>query len=160
MIRELAIQILVLLGGRYFDAISQIVRLSLRIAQRNKLIIKVPPFLAGPSIDERINKLDETRKNLLESLEVVDELKKDAHSSKQQLEEALAQLELARTEHTSKQQEIENLRQIARSDIASFRQMAGVPNMWLERLVGFVGGIVASLIASILWYFGAKLFEQ
>ena len=148
----------------YFELIDRIFRVTLRIRSDSSGIsvsFHDPKTLSSP-IDERIKKIDSARENLVESLKAIDELKSTTHENKKELEEVLKKLGHIEKEKRSVEQELEKIRKITNSDIEIFRKLAGVPDdsdRKKERVVGFISGIVASLIASAIIFGGATLWS-
>ena len=133
----------------YFDLIAKILRLIAR--ERG---VKVPlglDRLITPSVDTRLAKLEDARRYLLESLEAVDELKRDAEQNKRDLESALAELQVTMADRDAAHEELRSIRTVMSADIAACRNLAGVPNVMKERVIGCVAGIIASLVATIMW---------
>lgn len=133
----------------YFDLIARILRL---IAREHG--VRVPlglDRLITPTVDARLAKLEDARRYLLESLEAVDELKRDAEQNKRDLERALAELQVTMADRDAAHEELRAIRTVMSADIAAFRNLAGVPNVMKERVIGCVAGIIASLVATILW---------
>ncbi len=141
----------------YFEAIDKIFRLSLRLkADSSGISISVegPPSYKA-SLDERIARIDAARSNLLEGLQAIDELKLAAQENKKELEEALIKLEALEKDKANAKEELEQIRHIASADVEAFQKMAGVPSaneVKKERVIGFVSGVLASLIASGIIY--------
>ena len=109
----------------YFDLIAKILRLIAR--ERG---VKVPlglERLITPSVDTRLAKLEDARRYLLESLEAVDELKRDAEQNKRDLERALAELQVTMADRDAAHEELRSIRTVMSADIAAFRNLAGVP---------------------------------
>jgi hypothetical protein len=113
------------------------------------------------TIDERIAKIDAARNNLADALIAIDELKAAAGTNKADLEVALEQLGRTQAEHTAARKELELVRQVANSDVETFQRLAGVPSklhIAKERALGFVFGVLASLLASGIWWAVTKLW--
>lgn len=111
------------------------------------------------SIDQRIEKIDAARANLADAIAAIDELKAAANSNKADLNDALAQLNQAQAEKTAAERDLEVVKKIADSDIEVFRKLAGVPSsshIAKERALGFLFGVIASLVASGLWWLIAR----
>ena len=107
------------------------------------------------SIDERIAKIDEAKANLLEGLRTIDELKEAAEYNKKEAEAALIQIAQLEKDKTSLEQELKSIKDIVQSDVSAFRKVAGVPSpatIRRERIIGFISGVIASVVASgIVW---------
>jgi hypothetical protein len=107
------------------------------------------------SIDERIQRIDAARQNLAEALDAMDELKIAAEQNKAELATAIERLDAARQERASAEKELQGVREIAQSDIEVFKKLAGVPSkleIAKERLLGFLFGVLASVVASMIWW--------
>ena len=137
----------------YFEVINKIFRSSLRLKGDSSGIsisIESPPSYKA-SLDERIARIDAARSNLLEGLQAIDELKLAAQENKKELEDALAKLRVLEKNKASAEEELGQIRRIASADIETFQKMAGVPSaskVKRERVVGFISGVLASIIAS------------
>ena len=95
------------------------------------------------SIDERLAKIDIAKTNLSEALKAIDEIKTEAESNKKESENTV--------------------RKLASSDIESFRKVAGIlspSQIKRERIIGFVSGVIASIVASGLVWLIVKIFYQ
>jgi hypothetical protein len=111
------------------------------------------------TIDQRIEKIDLARKNLSEALEAMEELKQAAEQNKAELATAIERLDIAHKERAAAERELEAVRGIAQSDIEVFQKLAGVPSkleVAKERFVGFILGILASVLASVVWWLLTK----
>jgi uncharacterized protein involved in exopolysaccharide biosynthesis len=100
--------------------------------------------------DQRIAKIDEARANLEDALNALGELKREAETNKAELQDALNQLDRTKAGHAAEAAQLQQIRAIAEADVATFRRMAGIRPA-RERLIGFIGGVVASLVAAGLW---------
>lgn len=120
-----------------------------------KFFSQVLPALAPEqSLDERVQRIDRAREHLVSGLSAIDELKEEAETSAIKVEELKARLEYLASEKETADLELREIRKIASSDLGTFQKVAGVPNrgqIAKERLVGFVLGFIASLLATVLW---------
>lgn len=104
-----------------------------------------------PSIDERIAKIESARSNLLEGIRAIDELRETAEVNKREASDALAQIASLQRNKIELERELESVRTVIESDIETFRTMAGLPSaaqIRKERLIGFLSGVLASIVAS------------
>ncbi len=150
--------ILVSLLDSYFEIFSKIVNRVSLVADKSGVSVNVEK---KSSIDERIAKIEEAKTSLLEGVRLIDELKLSAENNKKEAELALSQITKLESDKASLQQELEAIKKIAQSDIETFRKMVGVPSttdIRRERVIGFVGGIVSSLIASGLIWLGVWIY--
>ena len=135
---------------------EQLLRLikRIRITYRNGgFQIELAEKKEEKSIDERIGKIDEARSSLVEALDAIDELHSEAERNKVELKNALQNLAETERNKGKLENELENIRQVMQTDIATFRNIAGIPSqvqIKKERYIGFVTGVIASIVASAL----------
>lgn len=106
---------------------------------------------SGSSLDERLKKLDIARESLQESLAAIEDLKEEANKNKRELEDAFYRLEKLEKEKESVENELQEIRKIANVDAQTFRNLVGIPSeddVFRERIIGLVTGIMASLLAA------------
>lgn len=117
---------------------------------------------AQKNLDERIAKLDAARKNLEDGIDAIENLKIEAERSKVEIAAATLQVEQLAKDKASLSSRLEAMQTVLTADVDAFRQVAGVPNaaaVRRERLVGFVSGVAASLVAAGLLWAGTKLLQ-
>lgn len=113
-----------------------------------------PALNEEESVDERIRKIDEARNNLVSALSAIDELKAEAAVSKREAHELQEKVASLSSEKVAVDTEIHEIRKIMDLDVNVFQRVAGVPSrkqVAKERLIGFGLGILASLIATLVW---------
>lgn len=107
------------------------------------------------SVDERIAMIDAARANLLNGVRAIDELRAEAERNKRDAEQALQQLSAIKQDKADLERQREALKTVIQSDVNAFRTVAGVPSaatVRRERFIGFVSGVIASVVASgIVW---------
>ncbi len=112
-------------------------------------------FEEEKTIDERIAKIDEARKSMVEAIVAIDELHKEAETNKAELNDALLTLSETEKNKNNLENELKNIRQLMQSDITTFKTLAGIPSqkeIKKERVLGFLLGVFASVIASgVVW---------
>ncbi len=140
----------------YFGLFERAIQDFNRISGLN-LSISLDTFTARP-IDERIAKIDIARANLQDALSALKELSSEAERNKEELNQALQRLNEAKAAHASESEQLAQIKNIAQSDIEAFRRMAGIVNPLRERILGFIAGVVASLVAAGIWQIGASFF--
>ena len=138
----------------YFRLLDRIFNLAFPSSKTSKLL----KLFEEPhtSVDERIAKIDEAKRNLTEGLEAIDELRKEAEQNKLELKQALKSIEETQEKHAVAKKELESIRKISDADISTLRKVAGIPSVaqiWRERFYGFISGVLASLLATWLWQF-------
>lgn len=115
---------------------------------------------ATKSVDERVARLDEARNALMEGLQAIDELRDEADRNKQDLAAALAELSTVQVSKATAERELYAVKEAVNVDIEVFRSLARIPNeaqIRRERLMGFITGVLASILASTIWWAGSKL---
>lgn len=107
------------------------------------------------TIDARIAKIDEAKERLIEGLSAIEELKSAATTNKKELHETLRRLSDIHDSKLLAERELTAIRAVASVDLSAFQKIAGVPSkrtIRLERTIGFVLGVLASLVASVIWW--------
>lgn len=115
------------------------------------------------NIDERIRKIDVARANLVDGLSAIDELRQSAEDNKKEVQAALEQLAVLEKDKAHLQEKLQSVRQVISSDVQAFREVAGIPSqsdIRRERVVGFVSGVIASIVASGVIYAIAKTVQN
>jgi hypothetical protein len=131
--------------------IQEIIQMYVDIFAKIFRLLELPGFKTeqnAKSIDERISKIDLAKKNLLESLSAIDELKTEAENNKLEFEKTINDLNRIKTDKSTLETEYDSLKQLSTKELNSLKTLIGIPDKNKERLIGFVSGIVASLIAS------------
>jgi hypothetical protein len=104
------------------------------------------------TIDERILKIELAKKNLLESLNAIEELKKEAENNKVEFQKTIEELNKVKLDKTTLETEYNSLKQLSTKDLNTIKGIIGIPDKNRERLIGFATGVITSLIASGIIY--------
>jgi hypothetical protein len=104
-------------------------------------------LLNRQSVDERIQKLEKVRQDLLDAVDAVKSLEDEAHKNKKELEELNVQLNKLRED----KQTTEQLLELPQQSFARVLDKASKGAQWRGLIIGLVLGILASLIASWIW---------
>ena len=118
---------------------------------------------AEVSIDERILKLDAARQNLVDGIEALDQLKSEADRNKKELRSAIEQVSLIQQDKEVLSKELEDVQAIMQNDVKAFQNLAGIPSsdeIFKERIIGFISGVIASMIASAIWFFAGEIYKK
>ncbi|MBN8245119.1 hypothetical protein JF546_19045 [Nitratireductor aquimarinus] len=105
-------------------------------------------------IDERLAKIEEAKHNLTDALTAIEDMQADAQERQRSLKMLTSKIERARSEKTGVEKELEALETLARLDPQGVRKVFRIPTtfqVWAGRLISFVLGVVASLVASWIW---------
>lgn len=106
------------------------------------------------SLDERLSKIDSARQNLSEALQAIDQLAESAEAQKNELASLTAAVARALQQKANVSDELQQVRALASLDTQAVRRALDVPSRtqrWVERLIAFLLGIGASLLASVLF---------
>ncbi|BAV45323.1 Uncharacterized protein MLTONO_0420 [Mesorhizobium loti] len=106
------------------------------------------------NVDERLRKIEVARSNLQEALEAVDELKDEAQRNQEALADLslkLDQREREKGELDAKLSELRTLTDISATTLQSVFRVPSRASIWAERLIGFVIGVGASVVASMIY---------
>jgi hypothetical protein len=117
------------------------------------------PSKASETIDARLEKIEVARASLEEALAAMDDLKETAEENKRDLATLSAAIDRAENEKTSLTTQLETLKSLAALDSEGVRKGLGLPtavDMWRERIYGFVFGIIAAVLGSLIWELGIK----
>ncbi|MDF1740472.1 MAG: hypothetical protein P1U86_15030 [Verrucomicrobiales bacterium] len=133
-----------------------------RLFRRSRIVIKAP-FVeweintTSKSIDKRIEKLDDAREALSQGLDAIDELRTDASRHKNEVKKALEELSDLSSETAELEAKKDSIAKVLDSEVSAFRDVAGIPSEVQRRrdkVLGFVSGVIASMVASGLIYAG------
>lgn len=115
-------------------------------------------FLVGDnveaSVDERLAKIEAARSSLLDALTAVDELKNKAEENKADLEYLTKQIHAAEENKADLSEQLKTLKSISELDSEQVRTVLKLPtrlSIWTERVIAFLLGIAASILASIIY---------
>jgi hypothetical protein len=111
------------------------------------------------TIDDRLLKIESAKRNLEDALSAMNELTIAAEQNKLELASAMRSLEIIKHDKSHAERQLESIKTIAETDIQAFRKIAGVPDklqVAKERFIGFVLGVLASLLASVFWWLLTK----
>jgi hypothetical protein len=114
---------------------------------------------SGGTVDSRIAKLDAAKASLNDALSAVDELKEQAEGNKRDLELLRYQIRRAETYKQSVSGELEALKEMATLDSEAVRRALRLPtrvSIWTERVIAFLFGVIASVVASYIYEFLVK----
>lgn len=134
----------------WFELFDRIYRTNIHLRGDDSglsISLERPPSRIG-SIDDRIAQIDSAREHLADALEAIDHLKQSAEHSKTELAHLQQRFAALEEKKANAESRLEKVKEATRTDVETFRTLAGIPNIKKERLVGFVSGIFASLVAA------------
>lgn len=112
-----------------------------------KVELKYPP-VEKKHYDERIAQLDAARTAMADSIEAIDEIKKESETVKTEYEAIYADLQNILASKQDAEAKLTSVQQIISQDVNVFREVAGVPNIRRERWIAFIAGFLASTISA------------
>lgn len=98
----------------------------------------------------------------MNSLQAIDELRHEADCNKEDLTRVVAELSAVRVDKAAVERELFAVKKAVDVDVEVFRSIARIPDeaqVRRERLIGFTTGVLASVIASTIWWAGAKFIS-
>ncbi len=102
--------------------------------------------------DSQLTQLDITVKNLKDLLLFV-------HSQKSKLQESQSTIEKLKQEHQTIKPLVDADKKVIDA-LFSVQENRYKNRVWLDRLYGFVFGVLASLLASAIWFLGARSLNK
>lgn len=109
---------------------------------------------SNESVDDRIAKLDQARESLSSAIQAINELEEQANSQKRELVNLTIAAHEAELKNTNLQSRMDELRRLSAIDANVVQEAFNIPSRlqrWMERLIGFLLGIAASIIASLIY---------
>lgn len=119
-------------------------------------IVLFPSRAYRKSAERTDSESNVARESLQAAFDAVKRLQDDAFASEQALAHTSETLQAVHEKKALADRELESVRQIAASDITAFQKLAGVPSptqVARERFIGFILGVLASLLATAVWTF-------
>lgn len=138
----------------FIDGVDKILK-RIKITRADFLGIEISISEKPGSIDDRLKKLEIAKQNLKEGLTAIEELETQAEKNKKEVEDALAKINTLTANKNNLEEELKLIKQVISSDVNAFQKIAGVPTVkqiGKERILGFISGVIASVVASgIVW---------
>lgn len=161
---KVATNILSVLAKAYIEIINRLLRdmgaspIKFRSSSRG---VSISVDDGSERLDERIAKIDTARQSLTEALAAMDELKSRAEENKHELEFLTRQVERAELDKANLSGELKTLKNMAALDTEAVRKVLRVPTqvgIWTERVISFLLGVAASVLASVLYDLSKRIF--
>lgn len=133
-------------------ALKFIEAVSVKIDTKNRKLIVSIDEETNNNTTERLKKLDEARESLIEGLQAIEELKEEANLNKIEADKALQKILELENNKASLEEELQHVQSLIKADVSTFRKVAGISDADIkkERILGFISGVLASIIASII----------
>ncbi|TIT66270.1 MAG: hypothetical protein E5W90_12990 [Mesorhizobium sp.] len=106
------------------------------------------------TLDERLQKIEVAKANLLEAVEAIEELKIEAEDNRAALAELTKAVTARKSEKDDMDAELASVRSLMELETGTVQRIFRVPTraqVWAERFVGFLMGVAASLVAAYIY---------
>jgi hypothetical protein len=138
--------------GIYGEIGKDVIRIAFQIFG-----VQLPVELQRDPIDKRLNRLDEAREALSETLTAVDELRDEIEVGRRDHQRILAELSRTLESKETADSKLSSLRELIETDQDTLREITAPQNVVRQHTIGFILGILASLAAAGLVYAGPKI---
>lgn len=159
--------ILIPLASKFINVVSTTIvdKLNFKLDKTNKrLIVSLDRENEENPTTTHVQRLDDAKNSLIESLQAIEELKKEAALNQAEADRLLQTLANLQGDKVNLEKEMQDIKNLITTDVTAFRKVAGLSeaDIQKERLLGFISGILASIIASALiastvWGFNAYI---
>jgi len=112
--------------------------------------------ISRSTFNETINKVETAQNNLADAVEAIEIIKEEVISEKAKLDDLLKDVQRKRNEHERTSSELKTAQELLEKDQEKLKVALGI-NTTRDRILGFVGGVVASIVATALWILGSNL---
>lgn len=149
----------VLLLAKLIEHLVRQFRIKIGLGPFGRIDVALSTPFAEKSIDERLEKIEVARQNLAEALIAIDELRDASEANKRDLERLTSSISKAESDKADLHAQLGALKQIAAIDSDAVRDALRLPtevDKWKERIWGFIFGLAAGLIGSMLWEMAIK----
>jgi hypothetical protein len=155
--------------NRYFDAVTRIMEGvgagsggAAGAALGNLVAQLLAPPRSAPSIDP-IRRLDVAKHHLMGAAQAVDRLKQQYERQRDRLDAVMTEIRRREDQFQDTVAKEETARRVLAEDQSRLQEILGITALQATRkgrVVGFVGGVMASLVATALWVVGAWLWAS
>jgi chromosome segregation ATPase len=130
------------------------------------LVEKIIDFIEGKRRKQRamdtplgdtLKKVEVAQEHLTDAIESIDVIREQVVAEKGQLDTLLAEVASKRLEYKETSSDLKATQNLLNQDQRKLRTALGV-NSSREKIVGFVSGIVASIIATAIWVSGSTIW--
>jgi hypothetical protein len=108
-------------------------------------------------LGETLQKVETAQAHLTDAIESIDVIREQVVTERQELDGLLAEVQKKREQYKEATNDLETTQQLLNQDQEKLRTALGV-NSSREKIIGFVSGVIASIVATAIWVFGPKLW--
>lgn len=109
-------------------------------------------------LGETLQKVEAAQEHLTDAIEAIDIIRDQVVSERSQLDVLLNEVEQKKTQYKEATSDLKTTKELLNHDQEKLRTALGV-NSSREKIIGFLSGIIASVLATAIWVFGSKLWE-
>ena len=148
----------------YIDLLDSVAKYMSKLLGKYFKVIRIGPIElklrpdAGESYERTFKKIEAAQNNLSQAVEAIDNLKIEYTNESKRLEKLLQDVKKKREEYQNTSQELNFLQRLTNGEREQLRRSLGI-NEKRSKVIGFVAGVLASLIASGLWLGVPKLWD-
>ena len=113
---------------------------------------------AETEFNATFQKIEKARENLTEAVTALDDLRDRYADEQERLTNLLNDVKQKRAEYDKATGDLTKTRELLRADQETLRRVLGI-NDRRSKIIGFVSGVLASLIATLLWFAGFKIWN-
>ncbi len=132
----------------YIDLIERIFEF-IEGRRRTKKVMQTP-------LGETLEKVSVAQQHLTDAIESIDVIRQQVVAERTQLDQLLAEVENKRAQYNEATSDLKATQNLLTQDQEKLRAALGV-NSSREKLIGFLSGIIASIIATAIWVLGSSL---
>lgn len=133
----------------YIDLIEKIFELIERKKRKNKV-------LTSP-IGDTLHKVEKAQEHLTDAVEAIGIIKNQAIKEKDQLDNLLAEVQQKRQQYEDVKEDLNLTKDLLNKNKDKLKAALGI-NSTRDRLMGFISGVIASVLATAIWVFGSKIW--
>jgi len=147
----------------YIDSIETILKLIQKLIGRHFKTIRIGPLeleLRGQStrtFEETFQKLNSAQKHLTDAVESLDTLRAQYIEENDRLTRLLEQVNTKKAEYDKTSNDLSLTKDLLQKDQDTLKRVLGV-NERRAKIAGFISGVLASLLATVIWVYGPKVW--
>ena len=101
--------------------------------------------------------METAQEHLTDAIEAIDIIRKQVILERTQLDTLLLEVEHKKAQYNEASKDLKDAKQLLNQDQEKLRKVLGI-NSKREKIIGFISGIIASLIAALIWKFLEIIF--
>ena len=118
--------------------------------KRREKVLKTP-------LGETLTKVETAQEHLTDAIVSIDIIRKQVILERTQLDTLLLEVENKKAQYNEASKDLKDAKQLLNQDQEKLRKVLGI-NSKREKIIGFISGIIASLIAALIWKFLEIIF--